>query len=137
MSNNNPSKIDRSRYQFGHHETTDFLYNTSDKVIDSRDILNYKGVDLYQICIHKNPQTKKFQVRRFNVSANNEFTSVKTYSLTEDQIKKLQKGLKDNQYKCYSVYDFHSISYPTMNDILLAQSQMISKDSEYTGYATF
>jgi hypothetical protein len=117
----------------------DRKYYSFEKFVDTNNIygknLVYKKVDFYQIAIHKNPETNKYHLRKFTVDESNKFSDIKNYKLDEDNYKKLLKKLKSNEYKLYSVYTLDGVSYPDINDITLAQSDILCNNYDYTGYA--
>ena len=126
--------MSRQKYNFAHHVTTDFIYDAN-TLINKHEQYSYKGVDIYQLSSFKNPSSKFYHVRRFAITPNNEIASVKEYRLTHEQITTLKDKLKHNQFKSFAVYNFDDVAYPDINDMLLAQSQMISHDNDYTGFA--
>lgn len=91
----------------------------------------------YQVCSFPDPYTKKFHMRKFVINENNEFIDVKEYNLSKKQAKKFFNEKKPNEYKCYSVYNLKNVDYPIMSDVLMAKSDILSTNYDYTGFAPF
>jgi hypothetical protein len=91
----------------------------------------------YQVCAFKNPGTGKYHLRKFIINQRNEFVSAKIYKLDRKKYKTFLNTKKNNEYKCYSVYDLTNISYPSVSDILVAQSHLLTTDNDYSGFAKF
>ena len=91
----------------------------------------------YQIATFPDPYTKKFNMRKFIMSGNNDFLDIKEYNLTKKQAKKFYAEKKPNKFKRYSVYNLKDVGYPVMTDILTAKSSILSQDYDYTGFAPF
>lgn len=105
-----------------------------DKIDDSTQI---SETEFYQFCTHEHPDTKKYYMRKFEVSSSNEFTSVKRYRLTEKKLKEMLKDTPQHKYTLHSTFDFKDIEYPGMAEITLSRSDILDNKSEYTGYAKF
>ena len=99
------------------------LYNP-DKFIDT----------YYQICKFKNQYTGKYGTRKIIF---NEIGDILKISEREYPKKKLEKFIDNNnqnKYKVYSTYNLTEIQYPSTNDIIQVQSNLLnSKHNEY-GY---
>lgn len=84
----------------------------------------------YQLCTFANPSNQKYDMRKFVLNNNNEFVSVENFQLTKKQCKKFFQVKKQNEYKCYPVYNLHNIEYPNASDILTCQSSILSNESD-------
>lgn len=91
----------------------------------------------YQLASFKDPKTNKYNIRRFTINENDEFIDVKETSLNSKEFRKFIKTQKPNKYKVFSVYTLDIIQYPTLSDISLCKSEILSKNNEYYGYAPF
>lgn len=96
----------------------------------------------YQICNFRNPNTKKFHLRKYSVNRKNEFVyhdgmPYKEYLLNKAQHKKFHKTNRPHQFKRYNLDTLERIKQPSYFDISTAKSDMLATDSEYTGYAPF
>lgn len=89
----------------------------------------------YQVCVFKNPWTHKYHIRKFVLNANNEFVEIKDYQLTEKIYKKFTEGLGQHKHKYYSTYSLDDIAYPHMSEILTAQSELFTNETDYFGFA--
>jgi hypothetical protein len=96
-----------------------------------------KIVEYYQICAFKDKDTGLYQVRKFTINGNNEFTEIKIMKLNKKDLKKLLATKKQNEYRIYSVYDVQMITYPTLSDVLELKSQMITGLYDDYGFAAF
>lgn len=83
-----------------------------------------------------------YHVRKFIIDHNGEFINVKNYYVSKRVLVKLLKHKKDNQYKVFPVYDLNIIDYPTLPDILLMKSSLLSDkrsdplgNHNYSGFA--
>ncbi len=90
---------------------------------------------VYQLCSFKHPHYKKYHMRRYTVGANGNFSSIDNFLLDEQQYDTFLRTKKPNEYKLYSTYDLHTIQPPSMSDIYLSQSSMITNDSKFYGPA--
>lgn len=94
-------------------------------------------ISFYQLCTFPDPFKKMYNLRRFYINNKNEFIKIKNYLLNKSQLKQFFKCKKNNEYKLYSSFDFKSIDYPTLSDILLLKSDILSNKQNYYGYASF
>lgn len=117
------------------HKQKKYVFKTRD------DNLKYspeaKLYKFYQICLFKNPYTKKYHVRRFIINENQQFVNIDERQFDDKQFQIFTKNTKHNLFKTYSTYDMRIIDYPNPADILEAQSPLLNNDYEYTGYASF
>lgn len=108
---------------------------------DSNDLNNFdqpeKNTSFYQLCSFANPNNNLYNARKFIINEKNEITSVKDFKLTKKQFEKLLKIKKPHQYKSYPTYTFKQVEYPSMGDILMLKSDILSTSHNYTGFAPF
>lgn len=90
---------------------------------------------VYQICTFKNPRTHKFHMRKFTLNGENQFIRLHNYRLSKKQCKLFFKIKKAHEYKCFSTYTLEEIEYPKLGDILMARSNILSMNHNYTGFA--
>ncbi len=124
MYNNTSSRRKKVNYVFGD--------KRNEEVVDNITFSNY-----YQICTYKDPTTNSYHLRKFVISSKNEFEQMNEYRLTKKQLKKFIENKKKHEYKCYPSYNFNNIDYPNLGDIHMANSSILSGNSDYTGYAPF
>lgn len=106
----------------------------------STNIYNYQELDdvlFYQVAYFLNPKTKKYNVRKFTINSMNEFADIKDYYLDKERYEIFMKLKKPNEYRMFEVYDFKNIDPPSLSDILILRSQILSNNDEFDGYATF
>lgn len=116
-----------TRYVFKTKESKcDLIYNPEPAV--------YK---FYQICMFKNPETKKYHIRRCIINEKCDLVSVDERTFNEKQFKNFFKSHRDNEFKTYSTYDISLINLPNPGDILQAQSPLLNNDYSYTGFASY
>lgn len=94
-------------------------------------------VSFYQLATFPNPKTNKYLLRRFIIDENNNFKQIKHYQLSQTSYNKFLKLKKPNEYKLLAVYDFTSVNYPSVADILFLKSAILSNNYDYSGYAPF
>ncbi len=124
-------------FQLGKRELNIILLNRLNEDDENIETTYQNRLSYYQICIFPNPKTKRHQVRKFILNRKNEFESIKDYFISERRYKKLLQIKNVNEYKCFSAYDLRGVEYPTLSDISMARSEMISNDHGYYGYAKF
>lgn len=90
----------------------------------------------YQICTFPNHRTKKFNMKKYVIEGK-QFLKIDEYNLTKRQCKKFYKVKKPNEYKCYATYDLRDIDPPSMGDILMARSEILADNYNYSGFAPF
>lgn len=131
MNNNdfiNTKSKKRMRYEFVKPTPrTDYLPKE-----DLSDIIYF-----YQICIFPNPETKKFELRKYVINGKNEVLDVKKYLLTNQQCRKFFNEKKSNEYRSYPNYYIDQVPQPSFGDINTARSNILSEDHDYTGFAPF
>ena len=104
---------------------------------DEPEPCNEPNISLYQIAAFADPKTNLYHARRFTINYNNEFVSVKNHYINKRMYRKLLKVKKNNEYKLFSVYDLENVGYPSLSDILLLKSDILSTNYDYYGYAPF
>ena len=98
---------------------------------------NY-NISFYQLSSFPDPKHKTYHLRKFIIDNNNNtFVDVKDYRLKKRQFEKFLKRKRGNEYKTYSVYDLDVVGYPTLSDILLLKSDILSTNHDYSGFAPF
>lgn len=105
------------KYEFIIPDQKDFVFSPS---FNSLKVVRY-----YQICTFPHPKTNKYNIRRFIVNENNEFTDIQNMQLTEKQYKRVYEKILPNQYKSYATYSLDNIDYPCFADIVAAQSDIL------------
>ena len=91
----------------------------------------------FQVCAFKNKRDNRFHLRRFGINKNNEFATIREFYLNERQYKKFFDKKKMREYKVYPVFDFSTIEYPNLAEILVMNSNILSSSNTYSGYAPF
>ena len=96
----------------------------------------HKLSKFYQICQFRNPNTSKYDVRIIIFNENQEIVKAgeKQYSL--DQCRMLISSIKINEYRMYPTYDLELVDYPNVDDIFRTQSNLMSNNESYSGYAS-
>jgi hypothetical protein len=94
-------------------------------------------ISFYQICTFPHPKNKMYNVRRFSINSNNEFAAIKNSFLSKSRLERFLKSKKNNQYAMYSTYDLNYVKYPTLSDILLLKSDILSNQYKHYGAAPF
>lgn len=122
--NNGHTRLKKLNYTFIKPSERDFVPENPNKIVAT----------FTQVCTF--PTTEgKYQVRQYKSNNNDEFVSIKDYELTKDQVVKFTNETKRNQYKCYSTNSLQYVSYPNLNDIQVAKSQIIGFENSYSGFA--
>ncbi|ARF09805.1 hypothetical protein Indivirus_3_54 [Indivirus ILV1] len=96
---------------------------------------NEPNVNFYQIAAFADLETKLYHVRKFTINCSNEFISVRNHNISQRSLDKLIKLKKNNEYKLFPVYDLNYVDYPSLSDILLLKSDMLSNNYYHYGYA--
>ena len=122
------SRKKRTKYQFVSTRDIENFQNTEDNEIKSL---------YYQVCTFPEPKTGRFHMRKFIINNNNEFIDIKNFKLTKKQCKQFCSTTKPHQYKKFNTYDLENVSYPCLADILTSQSNILSTDYTYSGFAPF
>jgi len=120
-----PTRKKRIKYQF--------VTRKEPEIANTKNNISF----YYQICTFPQPNTKRFNMRKFIINGNNEFIGIKNFNLTKKQCKKFFKYKKDHEYKCYTTYTLDDVALPTLSDITLSQSSILSNNYNYTGFAPF
>lgn len=118
-----------------HHQSPHIKYTFNHKSDSSNSIDNISF--FYQICIFPDPSTNKFHMRKFIVNGDNNFLQVKNFRLSKKQYKKFFSLNKPHEYKCFSVFSLDHVNFPSLSDILLSKSNILSTDYNYSGFAPF
>ena len=96
---------------------------------------NHKLYKFHQICMFRDPDTSKYNVRTIIFDENQEIIKSTDKEYTANQCKSLIGTSKINEYKTYSTYDLNLVDYPNNDDLLKTQSDLLSNDQTYCGYA--
>lgn len=91
----------------------------------------------YQVAQFADRSTHLHHIRKYIVNGQNEFESVKEYNISKSKYKKLLQIKQKHEYKLYAVYDLNIVGHPTVTDILLLKSNILSTKYDYTGYSPF
>lgn len=89
----------------------------------------------YQICMFKDPDSSKYNIRILSVNENQEIVKVIKKQYDMSKCEALIESCKVNEYKIYPTYDLSLIDYPSTDDLLKVQSSLLSNDEPYSGYA--
>lgn len=117
------------KFQFITAEDADNFTGTMDSV---------GGVCMYyQVTTFPNPKTNRYHVRKFVINESNEFVSIKDYYLSTKTRDRLTETKRPSQYKLFNVYNLETVVYPNMNDIMVARSDLVKSDADFTGFASF
>lgn len=114
----------RPVYKFDTSKENNFLYNPNKKI-----------TRFYQICIFKNKKSDKYHIRRYIIDENNNLFDIKENKLNDKQYSKLFTLRKPHEYKLYSTYTLEDIEHVNVSDILLANSDILSNNYDYSGFA--
>lgn len=87
-----------------------------------------KLYNYYQICTFPNPKTGKYHIRKFVLDERENFINIIEKGFDEDRYRKANKLIKDNEKKYFSTYCFDQIKYPTVGEVLLAQSDLLNNN---------
>lgn len=87
----------------------------------------HKLYKFHQICIFRDPQTCKYNVRSIIFDEEQNIIKVSEKEYNANQCKSLISSSKINEYKTYSTYDLNLIDYPNSDDLLKVQSDLLSK----------
>lgn len=93
--------------------------------------------EFYQITSYPSPKTNTHHLRKFKINKEGEIIEEKNYQITQKQFEKFIKVKNANEYKCYACFNLKNVGYPKMGEILMAQSNILSNNHDYTGYAKF
>lgn len=91
----------------------------------------------YQICTFGNPQTGKYEMRKYAINEKDEFVDIKEYNLTKKQYKKFISTRKQHEYKAYPAYSLIHVNHASMGDVLMAKSDILATSFDYYGFAPF
>lgn len=94
---------------------------------------NHKLYRFHQICMFRDPQTSKYNVRTVIFDENQNIIKSSDKEYSANQCKSLIGLSKINEYKTYSTYDLSLIDYPNSDDLLKVQSDLLSNDQTYYG----
>lgn len=104
---------------------------------DTQYIPEHKLYKFHQICIFRDPQTSKYNVRTIIHNENQEIVKVYDKQYNSDQCRILINSCRTNDYKCYQTFDLELIDYPDTDDLYKTHSDLLSNETNYNGYATF
>ena len=96
---------------------------------------DHKFYKFHQICMFRDPETSKYNVRSIIFDENQEIIKSSEKEYSANQCKALISSSKINEYKTYSTYDLSLVDYPNIDDLLKAQSDLLCNDQAYCGYA--
>lgn len=113
-------------YIFDVHSSQDLTYKTPDNI-----------TIFHQICGYPNPRTFKHCVRTLSVNGENEIIQTTEKCYDKKSLRKFLGSSRGNDYKIYSTYDLNSIPIPTCGELLIAKSEILSHDFDYSGFAPF
>lgn len=82
----------------------------------------------HQICIFRDPQTSKYNVRTIIFDENQNIIKSLEKEYNANQCKSLITSSKINEYKTYCTYDLSLIDYPNSDDLLKVQSDLLSNN---------
>ena len=103
---------------------------------DEQPVCNIPNIHFYQLAAFADPKNKLYHVRRFTINSTNEFVGISDHYVNKRTFEKIIKKKKNNEYKVFSVYDLNSsVEYPSLSDILLLKSDILSTNYDYYGYA--
>ena len=85
-----------------------------------------KTYKFYQICSFKNPDTQKYDVRVILFDEYSEITKTGIYMVPAKECNELINKCRSNQYKIYQAYYIESVDLPSMDDLLVMQSPLLS-----------
>lgn len=91
----------------------------------------------YQICLFKNPNTNKYQIRRCIINEQCKLINISEKMFNDKQYQKFLKIHRENEYKSYPTYDLNLVDLPNPGDILQVQSPLLNNDYSYTGFASY
>lgn len=107
-----------------------FIKKTDNDNINPEHKLN----KFFQICAFRNPKSK-YNVRTVIFNEHQEIIKLSTKDYTANQCKSLLKSLKINQYKIYPTFDLDLVDYPNSDDLIKAQSELLTDEQNYCGYS--
>ena len=96
---------------------------------------NEPNVDFYQIAAFADQKTNMYHIRKFTINCSNEFIAVRNHYIKKRTLDRFIRTKKYNQYKTFPVYDLEYVDYPSLSDILLLKSDLLSTNYYYYGYA--
>ena len=77
-----------------------------------------------------------YHVRKYIFDSTFEQMSYKDYWLKKKQLDKLM-NTRQHQYKCYPAYNLDEIDHPKTAELMVASSEILSVDYDYSGFAPF
>lgn len=109
---------------------------------ESKKFLGYNSDDgtttkFYQIASFPDPNTGRYHIRRYVVNGKNEFSSIIEHYITKRKYEKFIASKKKHEYNMYSVYDLDVVGPPKLTEILMAKSEILANNSDYSGFANF
>lgn len=92
---------------------------------DFEDVCQYKPTTFYQICCFQNPDTDKYEARKYKIDCNNNFSSVKIVYFSQRKYDKFISEMPSNKYKVFNTYTLGFIDHPNLSDIDLSRSELM------------
>lgn len=119
-----------------YNEQQDYCTPYDDQCIRPQKTLHTKNL-YYQIATYPHRQSHLFHVKKYLFDPSFEQLNEKEYWLSRKQIDKLMKSKPEHQYKTYPVFDLYEIQQPKMAELMVAASDMMASDYDYSGCAPF
>lgn len=91
----------------------------------------------YQIAQFPHQTTKLYHIKKFKIDDGHNIVKVTEHNVKKQHWEQLQKQKKTNEYKLYSVYTLKNVPNPNGSDIQMLMSNMLSNNTNYTGFASF
>jgi hypothetical protein len=113
--------------------------SSSNKFHDQNPVVedNSSYTKYYQICVHKNPVTGKYHIRRCILNSRNEIVDAKEYQINKKQYDNILNKHASHEYKLYSTFNLNNIELPSAHDVLLSKSDILNSSYDYYGFAPF
>jgi len=103
-----------------------FKFVDPNKYFGGTNAVNDEIITFYQVCHFENPETKKYEIKKYFVNQNNEIVNFKFFKLDKNEHDKFIKLKPPNKYKLYSVYSLSMIKNPTLDDIETSRSRILN-----------
>lgn len=108
---------------------------------DSETDMKYKPDNklhkFHQICMFRDPNTKKYNVRTVIFDDLQEIIKVTDKNYNSEQCKSLIALCKGNDYKIYQTFDLALVDYPDSDDLLKTKSDLLGDTQGINNYAKF
>jgi hypothetical protein len=79
----------------------------------------------YQICHFPNPANKKYSVRRLKLNEHYEFIDIKEKEYDKKKVSKFIEKIPENKYFVYPTYNISMVAYPSPDQIIGANSELL------------